>query len=154
MSIKWYIDTFFIKYSWSDDKLSKHTRRGRTTMKLGASTEKIDCNTYHNKVMIKLWNICSSKEWLVSERSMKNVRRRMVPSLTWYLRLYNKICFLAPIGGMIRFARWHSICHGQLRKSIWVKGQVLFKILQFLTRPMERGFSSSRYQSFVGLHSP
>ena len=32
------IDAFFIKYSWSDDKVSKHTRRGRTTMKFGMET--------------------------------------------------------------------------------------------------------------------
>ena len=32
------IDTFFIKYSWNDDKVSKHTRSGRTTMKFGMDT--------------------------------------------------------------------------------------------------------------------
>ena len=41
---------------------------------------------------------------------------------------------------MITFTRWPIICHIQLTsKSIWVECQeVLFKILQFLTRPMER----------------
>jgi len=48
------------------------------------------------------------------------------------------IYVLEPIGAMTKFTAWQSICHVHESRSIWFKVQPLFKILQFLTLPINR----------------
>ena len=41
-----------------------------------------------------------------------------------------------PIGGIVKFTKWQSICHVELTRSILFNGHVVFKIDQLRTRPM------------------